>query len=294
MIIDNKYTIRHKVLTGNIDGKCRATPMEFAVLVQELAAGHYSCSGLSIPHLQRMGLTWVITKQHFEITEYPLWMDDLIIQTWAQTPKGFFCLRDFAFFYAKNGKKKSIDEAFAEHIRIEEGEENLSSIKEEYKELKMPIFRASSCWVILNSETGQPVKPDTKVFGNLGFNDDHLEGKVFAKISLPETWDIEASFRPTLLDIDVNSHVNNLTYLRWILSYMSVDFCKGKLLKTLDTNFVSSAMYGEDLICRSSHAENVCIHSIIRSTDGSEVFKARSEWADERELSRSLIVRDRE
>ena len=38
MIIDNKYTIRHKVLTGNIDGKCRATPMEFAVLMQELAA----------------------------------------------------------------------------------------------------------------------------------------------------------------------------------------------------------------------------------------------------------------
>ena len=290
MIIDNKYTIRHKVLTGNIDGKCRATPMEFAILMQELAAGHYSSAGLSIPHLQKMGLTWVITKQHFEITEYPLWMDELIVQTWAQTPKGFFCLRDFAFFYAKNGKKNSIDEAFAENLRIEEGKENLYSIREEYKELKKPIFRASSCWVILNAETGQPVKPDTKVFGNLAFNDEHLEGKVFAKIPLPETWDIEESFRPTLLDIDINSHVNNLTYLRWILSYMSADFCKGKLLKTLDTNFVSSAMYGEELICRSSRSENVCIHSIIRAKDGSEVFKARSEWADESGLSRTLKV----
>ncbi|UTY30533.1 acyl-[acyl-carrier-protein] thioesterase [Treponema putidum] len=290
MIIDNKYTIRHKVLTENIDGKCRATPMEFAILVQELAAGHYSCTGLSIPHLQRMSLTWVITKQHFEITEYPLWMDDLIVQTWAQTPKGIFCLRDFAFFYAKKGKKNSIDDAFAENLRIEEGKENLYSIKEEYKELKEPIFRASSCWVILNSETGQPVKPDTKVFGNLAFNEEHLEGKVFAKIQLPETWNIEEPFRPTLLDIDVNSHVNNLTYLRWILSYMSADFCKGKLLKTLDTNFLSSAMYGEDLICRSSRSENVCIHSIIRAKDGSEVFKARSEWADEKKLSRTLQV----
>lgn len=290
MIVDNKYTIRHKVLTGNIDGKCRATPMEFAVLMQELAAGHYSSAGLSIPHLQKMGLTWVITKQHFEITEYPLWMDELIVQTWAQPPKGFFCLRDFAFFYAKNGKKNSIDAAFAENLRIEEGKENLYSIKEEYKELKKPIFRASSCWVILNAETGQPVKPDTKVFGNLAFNDEHLEGKVFAKIPLPETWDIEESFRPTLLDIDINSHVNNLTYLRWILSYMSADCCKGKLLKTLDTNFVSSAMYGEELICRSSRSENVCIHSIIRAKDGSEVFKARSEWADENGLSRTLKV----
>ena len=71
---------------------------------------------------------------------------------------------------------------------------------------------------------------------------------------------------------------------------MSADFCKGKLLKTLDTNFVSSAMYGEDLICRSSRSENVCIHSIIRAKDGSEVFKARSEWADENGLSRTLKV----
>jgi len=78
---------------------------------------------LFIDNLKKMGLTWVITKQHFEITEYPLWMDDLIIQTWAQPPKGFFCFRDFAFFYAKNGKKTSIDEAFEEKCRIEEGRE---------------------------------------------------------------------------------------------------------------------------------------------------------------------------
>ena len=292
MIIDNKYTIRHKILTGNIDGKCRATPMEFAILMQELAAGHYSTTGLSVPHLQKMGLTWVITKQHFEITEYPLWMDDLIVQTWAQPPKGFFCFRDFAFFYAKNGKKTSIDEAFEEKCRIEEGIEKSLSIEEEFKELKQPIFRASSCWVILNSETGQPVKPDEKTMGNLAFNEDHLEGKVFAKIPVCENRDTEERFRPTLLDIDMNSHVNNLNYLRWILSYMDPDFCKGKLLKTLDTNFVSSAMYGEELICRSSRSENICIHSIIRAKDGSEVFKARSEWADEKALSRTLNLSD--
>lgn len=291
MIIDNKYTIRHKILTGNIDGKCRATPMEFALLVQELAAGHYSTTGLSIPHLQRMGMTWVITKQHFEIAEYPLWMDDLIVQTWAQPSKGFFCFRDCAFFYAKNGKKTSIDEAFEEKFRIEEGREKSLSIEEEFKELKKPIFRASSCWVILNAETGQPVKPDEKTMRNLSFNDEHLEGKVFAKIPLPEKWDIEENFCPTLLDIDMNSHVNNLNYIRWILSYMDADFCKGKLLKTLDTNFISSAMYGEELICRSSLSKNVCIHSIVRAKDGSEVFKARSEWADEKELARELKVK---
>nr|WP_253678428.1 acyl-ACP thioesterase domain-containing protein [Treponema sp. OMZ 788] len=190
MIIDNKFTVRHKILTGNIDGKCRATPMEFAILLQELAAGHYGTTGLSIPHLQKMGMTWVITKQHFEIAEYPLWMDDLIVQTWAQPPKGFFCFRDFAFFYARNGKKASIDDAFEENLSIEEEREKRLSI-EEFKGLSKPFFRASSCWVILNSETGQPIKPDERTMGNLAFNDEHLEGKVFAKITLPEKWETE-------------------------------------------------------------------------------------------------------
>ena len=144
----------------------------------------------------------------------------------------------------------------------------------------------------MNAETGQPVKPDEKTMGNLAFNEDHMEGKVFAKIPACENRDTEERFRPTLLDIDMNSHVNNLNYLRWILSYMDADFCKGKLLKTLDTNFVSSAMYGEELICRSSQSENTCIHSIIRAKDGSEVFKARSEWADENDLSRTLNLSD--
>jgi len=57
------------------------------------------------------------------------------------------------------------------------------------------------------------------------------------------------------------------------------------------TNFVASARYGENLICRCAQTEdNVCIHSIVRS-DGTEVFRARSEWADEQNLSRELKIR---
>jgi len=71
MIIDNKYTIPYEVPFGYVDEKCRFTALAFVGLAQELAALHYSCAGLSIPHLQQKGLTWIISKQYFEIYEYP-------------------------------------------------------------------------------------------------------------------------------------------------------------------------------------------------------------------------------
>ncbi|MGI5174199.1 hypothetical protein H0R92_11460 [Treponema sp. OMZ 840] len=288
MIIDNKYTIPYTIPSVYIDGKCRCTALAFVSLAQEMAALHYSSAGLSIPHLQQMDLTWVISKQHFEIYEYPLWLDEMILKTWAQPSKGLMCLRDFEYTYAKGGKKTSIDAAFAEK---KEDSQSCAPPRLESESGAKACMRATSCWLILNSKTGRLVKPDEKTMGGLTFNDEHMEGDVLIKIELCENWDIEEHFSPTLLDIDLNSHVNNLNYVRWILSFMSASFCRGKLLRVLDTNFMSSAVYGEKLICRCKQIdEATCIHSIVREADGSDVFRARTEWADEKELSRELQV----
>ncbi len=287
MIIDNKYTIHYTVPPSFVDGKCRFTASGIASLAQDLAAGHYTSAGLSIPHLQKANLTWVITKQHFEITEYPLWMDTIAAQTWAQPPRGPFCFRDFAYYFTKNGKKESIDAAVRE--AAERGSDPETA--ENFGRFAGPCMRGSSCWMLLNTETGQIVKPDERVFGTLGFNEDHIEGKVFAKIAQCDSWDIEERITPSLLDIDLNSHVNNLTYLRWILSFMDADFCRPRLLRVLDTNFISSARYGDKLLCRCAQTdENICVHSIIRAHDKSEVFKARTEWAAESALARSFRI----
>lgn len=288
MIIDNKYTIPYAIPSVYIDGKCRCTALAFVSLAQELAALHYSSAGLSIPHLQQMDLTWVIGKQHFEIYEYPLWLDELILKTWAQHPKGLMCLRDFEYTYAEGGKKTSIDAAFAEK---KETSQNSSPPCLKSEDGLTPCMRSTSCWLILNTVTGRLVKPDEKTLGTLTFNDDAMPGDSLIKIELCESWDIEEHFSPTLLDIDLNSHVNNLNYVRWILSFMSAPFCRGKLLRVLDTNFMSSAVYGEELICRCKQIdETTCIHSIVRDADGSDVFRARTEWADEKLLSRELRV----
>ena len=288
MILGDKYTIPYTVPSTAIDGRYRCTPLALAALSQDLAAYHYSSTGLCMPQLQKRGLMWIITKQHFEIHEYPLWLDCLMLQTWAQPPKGLFCFRDFAYYYAHGGKKDSLNTAlkdFDEATRQETGRSDAS-----FQRHGALCFRGSSCWVVLNTQTNQPIVPDSTVFESLTFCTEHLEGRVFAKIVLAESWDREETFHPSLLDIDMNGHVNNLNYIRWILSFMDADFCRGKLLRMLDTNFLISAKYGEELRCRCTYKKDICLHSIIRETDETEVFRARTEWAAEDSLARPLQV----
>lgn len=288
MILDNKYTMPYTVPTTAIDGQYRCTPLTFAALSQDLAANHYSSTGIFMPQLQKRGLMWIISKQHFEIHEYPLWLDCLTLQTWAQPPKGLFCFRDFAYYYADGGRKASLSAAFNDFDSAErKGAEWTADSLQRHGDL---CVRGSTCWLVLNTQTNQPAVLDETVFGSLGFCADHLEGRVFAKIPLPERWDREDRLHPSLLDIDMNGHVNNLNYIRWALSFMDADFCRGKLLRVLDTNFLISAQYGEELCCRccSYSEESVCVHSIIRIADGSEVFRARTEWADEQKMARPL------
>lgn len=290
MILNNKYTMPYIVPTSAIDGLYRCTPLSFAALSQDLAANHYSSTGIFMPQLQKNGKIWIISKQHFEIYEYPLWLDSLILQTWAQPPKGFFCFRDFAYYYAKNGKKPSFAAAFHDFESTEQRSKDWDA--EALQEQDSLCVRGSTCWMALNTETNQPAPLDEAVFGSLAFCSEHLEGRVFAKIGVPETWDRELVLQPSLLDIDMNGHVNNLNYIRWALSAMDASFCRGKLPRILDTNFLISAQYGQELCCRSAYSGDgtVCTHSIVRTSDGAEVFRARTEWADEAALARPLCI----
>jgi acyl-ACP thioesterase len=103
----------------------------------------------------------------------------------------------------------------------------------------------------------------------------------------------ETAFSPTITDIDLNGHVNNLNYVRWILSFMPENVCVGRKISILDTYFIASAMLGDKLLCKTATVpvtEVECVHTIVRATDGAELFRARTIWKSAAELSRDVSV----
>jgi acyl-ACP thioesterase len=258
-------------------------------LAQDLAASHYGTGGLSVPHLRAKGMTWVITRQHFEVSEYPLWLDEVILSTWAKPPKGPFCYRNFAYSWAPQGKKASLDAA-------------QGGSPERIPQSPEPFFRGVTCWLVLDIAAGKPVKPTPELFGTLGFCDDDALPPVFPRFAFPEAvsgaakdfsaMDMEF-VRPT--DIDMNGHVNNLNYARWILAHTPESVCVDRMIRTLDTHFIAEARPGDRLACRTAVVSGDTgdveyVHSIVRLPDREELFRARTVWQEAGLLCRPLKV----
>lgn len=265
--------------------------MSLLSLAQDLASSHYGTGGRSIPHLQKEGFTWVVTKQHFEVREYPLWLDCFNAVTWAKKPRGPFCYRNFAYSYADGGRYATVDDAFADQVKKGGSYGQLPAGLSETAG-DCPFFTGSSLWMVLDLSTGRPVKMTDELMGSLSFCEDSVSGEEMVKIRDPEEWTYSHEFMPVNLDIDLNGHVNNLAYDRWILSFLPEKAYKGKLVRSIDTYFIAQAMFGDELICRAAEVEpDVWIHSIIRKADGAEMFRARTEWADAERLSRPVTTR---
>jgi acyl-ACP thioesterase len=286
----DKYTANVTVSASDIDGNCAASLLFLLELSQNLASFHYGTGGLSIPHLFKRNMTWIIAKQRFEIAEYPLWLDDISGTTWAKPVKGLLCNRDFSFSYQPGGKKASLDAAIG-----------LSDTKIEQP--LRPFLRGTTCWVILDTNTGKPIKPAPDMFGTLPFCDEDSLESNFPRFGLPADFDpaskkehTEARFSPSILDIDMNDHVNNLNYIKWILTYTPISIFKEKLVSVIDTYFVTQAKFGDELACRTAVVSDdapgasECLHSIVRTRDGTEVFRARTRWLPRGELGRRLMV----
>ena len=278
------------VSASDIDGDCAATLLFLLGLAQNMASFHYGTGGLSIPHLFQRGMTWIIAKQRFEIAEYPIWLDEISGTTWAKPVRGLFCNRDFLFEYQRGGKKASVNAA------IGLAQKNIAQPAE-------PFLRGTTCWIVLDAATGRPVTPSPDMFGTLPFcNEDALVSE-FPRFGLPKDFDAatnpnhtEAVFVPSILDIDMNDHVNNLNYVKWILSFMPQKIFRANLPRVIDTYFVTQAKFGDELVCKTAAAppdtegKTECMHSITRARDGTEVFRARTQWLPKAVMSRALTI----
>jgi acyl-ACP thioesterase len=265
-------------------------------LAQDLAAAHYGGGGLSIPHLQQRGYTWVITKQRFVINEYPLWLDELEVSTWAKPVKGPFCFRDFAYTYTPNGRHETLNSGLGIAAPVP------STVP------PAPILASTSAWMVLDLATGKPIKPDATFFGALEFSDDDAlpTGSNFPRFAFPDAPDgggaPGAVFSPTFLDIDINQHVNNLNYLRWALADTPPEVAQGRVVTEIDTYFLAQARFGDILRVESrvtpgtapatvgTGAPAECIHRILNTDGDSELFRARTVWRDEAALCRPLVI----
>jgi len=267
---DDVYREDFRNYTYNEDTYLAAKLSWFFELTQEMAAFHGYSKHCSIPELHEIGCTWVITGEHMVIDRYTNWLEPVHLETWAQTPNGVFVPRTVRATDKDNKK----------------------------------VFEAHTFWAILDINTFRPLSPSIILDRILGPQNNpqypsrcarqKRASKLMARDGVMKeltSTDLPVTYGMT----DSNQHVNNVSYINWILSALPNTFRDGYKVKDINVSWLKQTFLADHITLRTYSSQNTpytddkpCFYHLIfkKENDGTEtkIFEARTEWRPRAEL----------
>jgi medium-chain acyl-[acyl-carrier-protein] hydrolase len=214
---------------------------------QEAAWEHAEHLRVGFHDLGSSNLLWVLSRFYIEIEEYPKWTDRVTVETW---PKGFDRLLALRDFELKNSSGKI-------------------------------CARATSGWIMVDSESKRPRKADTFPELLAAINSRPAVDRRFGKLA-PISGTVKESeeTEKTILhgDIDLNNHVNNVKYIEWIVDNESR--LRGSLAvkpRALEIHYLGEGLFGQEcLIISAPHPEKTGtkMYETVRPADNTVLFRA--------------------
>ncbi len=240
------YTRAFPVHSYEVDAFGEAAPAALAGYLQEVAGDHAAALGWSLPELMRRGLTWVLARQRIEIRATVRAGDVLEASTWPSGLDRFAAFRDFVLRRQADG---------------------------------VEVARAVSQWFVLDLATRRPVRPDRVVAAGPADLPPHVLEPPGRRLPALEGGFEERRFRTRYSDIDLNQHVNNLSYLGWALESVPEETWRSARPATVDVQFLAECRYGSAVLARSAaDGAGGFRHAIVREEDGRELARLETRW----------------
>ncbi|XP_043705811.1 oleoyl-acyl carrier protein thioesterase 1, chloroplastic-like [Telopea speciosissima] len=274
------YKRKFRVRSCEVGPNKTSTIAAIAILLQEVSCNHVQSLGYTDGFgrsytMMQLHLIWVVTRMHIEVYKYPTWGDVIEIETWYEGGR-VGSRRDWVLKDATG----------------------------------TVIGRATSKWVMMNQDTRRVHKVNDEVLDEilsycprtprLAFPEENNSSlKKIPKLKEPAQYYIQG-LKPRRSDLDMNQHINNVTYIAWILESMPqeiIDTCELQKItldyrrECLHDDLVDSLttveqMEGakEDLELRpttgNKHEEDCCqfVHFMRLSGPGPELNRGRTEW----------------
>jgi acyl-ACP thioesterase len=218
--------------------------------MQQIAGEHAEKLGVGFDRMQAEGLAWVLARWQVSLERMPLPGETITLETWPSAVERLQCRREFIMRDASQAV----------------------------------LVRGGSWWVVVNTNTFRLQKPPPQLvaicppeteFAQEDFSFRLPQVKEGQKtIAAPVRWS----------DIDVNQHVNNASYLDWVLQSVPVSegrSCLSAGLRRFEINFKSEARLGDMLEARCEALPDkpgMFAHSVYNLADSKEVVRAFTEW----------------
>lgn len=215
--------------------------------LQEAADCHARALGVSVEALLADGMTWVLSRLHVSIDRFPMWRDTFRIDTWPSGRTDHVAFRDFMLVDSDN----------------------------------RPIGRATSCWMMLDLKTRRsiPLPPSVQ---KLPVPDrSRAIDDPFDRLPSPDRIEREVNRTAGWKEIDLNRHVNNVTYVDWALDAVPDSLWRSHRPHGIEIAYKNEIRQGDTVVSLIQTREaledrSVFLHGLTRQ--GIEVAVARSVW----------------
>ncbi|MFP4023691.1 MAG: acyl-[acyl-carrier-protein] thioesterase [Thiohalospira sp.] len=226
----SKYKFHVKSYDSDQNG--RLTLQSLFHFLQECAWENARANDFGYEFLEKNNAYWVLSRVLVQMDEYPLWRDEIEIKTWPKGVDRFFAIRDFQIY--KNGKT---------------------------------IGNVTSYWLIVDKERKRPRRPDDFNFVHENFLQESAIERNPERIELGISLIKKEQRKVFYSDMDVNQHVNNATYVRWILDSWFSE--KGEDIAEFEINFLSELMLNDEFVVFTGKQQNDYLYSLqdIKSRD---------------------------
>jgi medium-chain acyl-[acyl-carrier-protein] hydrolase len=235
-----EYIIRRNFLVTSADvdfeGVLRISSLT-NFLIQS-AWQHAEILGWGVNDLHEKNLAWVLSGFTIKIDKYPVWKENITVETWPKGINRLFYLRDFNIF--------------DDHGNI--------------------LAKATTNWLLIDIDKRRPklILHDNEVFH---MNPDRHALKEFVP-ALNFSGDIESltAYQVRYSNVDINRHLTATGYLDFIFDTYNPGFISENRPKKVVANFIKEVIFGAEVnMLRAKLSENQHFFQ-LESNDAKNAF----------------------
>ncbi len=208
-VLHEKFMIRSYHADLN---KC-LKPQYLTAFLQEAAWKHANHLDLGYEFMQEEGVAWMLARIYFEMEKYPLWRDEITIETWPKGTDGLFFVRDM--------------------IILDSGNRRLGA--------------ATTYWLLVDLKSKRPRIPELHTDVLSMNKNKHAVDKKPGKLKLMLKKEADRMIA-RISDIDLNDHVNSNKYIEWIINNLADSLQGNHHMHSLQMNFLNEVKLGEEVI----------------------------------------------
>ena len=215
------------------DGKLSLTAL--SNLFQEIAWRHADSADFG-RNLQEQGLSWILSRIDITCENLPSWGNSIKVYTAGRGVDKLFAFREFLITNPSGGV----------------------------------LARAMSSWILMNVATKRIFRPENALPPELFDPEEKPEWqpeKIRLRGDLVESEKLKVRYS----DLDLNNHVNNTSYIRWVENVLRENGCH---TLPFSINYLAECVMGDELdIHLFKHEHGFVVQGKVK---GKQVFLAES------------------